>query len=86
MDGGELAERARDLDPGLRVLLLVQPDDSGVADLHAGYRDLPWLPKPVTFGDLYRKTLDLIGPPAGPPTERPGRTRTRSRRSGRHSV
>jgi CheY-like chemotaxis protein len=84
MDGGELAERARDLDPGLRVLLLVQPGDSRVADLEAGYRDLPSLRKPVTFGDLYRKTLDLIGPPAGPPADRPGRARRRSRRSGHH--
>jgi two-component system cell cycle sensor histidine kinase/response regulator CckA len=86
MDGGELAERARDLDPGLRVLLLIRPDDSRVADLHAGYRDLPWLQKPVTFGDLYRKAQDLVGPPAAPAAERTLRARSRSRRSGHHSV
>ena len=86
MDGGELAERARDMDPGLRVLLLVQPGDARVADLEAGYRDLPSLRKPVTFGDLYRKTLDLVGPPAGPPSDRTGRVRQRSRRSGRHTT
>ena len=84
MDGGELAERARDLDPAIRVLLLVDPGDSQAAELAAGYRDLPSLAKPVTFGDLYRKTQELVGPPAGPP-ERPGRPRTRSRRSGQHS-
>jgi CheY-like chemotaxis protein len=84
MDGGELAERARDLDPAVRVLLLVDPADSRAAELLGGYRDLPSLPKPVTFGDLYRKTQELIGPAAGPP-ERPGRPRARSRRSGQHS-
>jgi CheY-like chemotaxis protein len=84
MDGGELAERARDLDPGIRVLLLVQPGDSRVADLEAGYRDLPSLTKPVTFGDLYRRALDLIGPPAGPPGGH-GRARRR-RRSGHHTA
>ena len=86
MDGGELAERARDLDPGLRVLLLIEPGDPRVTDLEAGYQDLPSLRKPVTFADLYRKTQDLIGPPAGPPAERRGRARSRSRRSGHHTV
>ena len=86
MDGGELAERARDLDPGLRVLLLVEPGDPRVAELESGYRDLPSLRKQITFGDLYRKTLDLIGPPATPAGDRHGRTRSRTRRSGHHQV
>jgi CheY-like chemotaxis protein len=86
MDGGELAERARDLDPGLRVLLLLEPDDPRVVDLASGYHDLPSLRKPVTFGDLYRKVQDLVGPPAGPPTERRGRPRPRRRSSGHHTV
>lgn len=86
MDGGELAERARDLDPSLRVLLLVEPGDPRVTELESGYRDLPSLRKPITFGDLYRKTLDLIGPPAGPGGERQGRPRSRTRRSGQHQV
>ena len=84
IDGGELAERARDLDPALRVLLLIDADDSRAAELAGGYRDLPSLPKPVTFGDLYRKTQELIGPAAGA-AERSGKPRTRSRRSGQHS-
>jgi two-component system, cell cycle sensor histidine kinase and response regulator CckA len=86
MDGGELAERARDVDPSLRVLLLLEPGDPRVAELEPGYRDLPSLRKPVTFGDLYRKTLDLIGPSVGPPGDRPGRPRSRARRSGHHQV
>jgi CheY-like chemotaxis protein len=86
MDGGELAERARDVDPSLRVLLLLEPGDPRVTELEPGYRDLPSLRKPVTFGDLYRKTLDLIGPSAGPPGDRPGRPRSRARRSGHHQV
>ena len=86
MDGGELAERARDLDPDLRVLLLLEPDDPRVADLASGYHDLPSLGKPVTFGDLYRKVQDLVGPPAGPPTERRGRPRPKRRSSGHHAV
>ena len=86
MDGGELAERARDLDPSLRVLLLVEPGDPRVIELESGYRDLPSLRKPITFGDLYRKTLDLTGPPAGPAGDRHGRTRSRARRSGHHQV
>ena len=86
MDGGELAERARDLDPSLQVLLLVEPGDAQVADLAAGYRDLPSLEKPVTFSELYRRTQDLIGPPAGPPAERRSRLRARRRSSGHHRV
>jgi len=86
MDGGELAERARDLDAGLRILLLLDPDDPRVADLVAGYHDLPALRKPVTFGDLYRKVQDLVGPPAGSPTERRGRPRPRRRSSGHQTI
>jgi CheY-like chemotaxis protein len=84
MDGGELSERARDLDPGLRVLLLVDRDEPGVVELLAGYHDLPSLTKPVTFSDLYRKSLDLIGPAGGLPGDRHTRARARSRRSGQH--
>jgi CheY-like chemotaxis protein len=86
MDGGELAERARDLDTRLHVLLLLDQDDQRVAELVAGYHDLPSLGKPVTFGDLYRKVQDLVGPPAGPPAERRGPPRTRRRNSGHHAI
>ena len=86
MDGGELAERARDVDPNLKVLLLVEPGDPRVEDLVTGYRDLPSLVKPVTLGGLYRATQDLVGPPAGPPAERRGQPRPRRRSSGHHKV
>ena len=86
MDGGELVERARDLDPGLRMLLMVELRDAQVADLAAGYHDLPSLEKPVSFSDLYRSIQELIGPPAGPPAERRGRMRPRRRSSGHHRV
>jgi two-component system cell cycle response regulator CpdR len=92
MDGGELAERALDLDPGLRVLLMVGPGDPHAADLLAGYRDLPCLAKPVEFGALAGKLDELLGAPASPPDYPPsmgppreGPTRARRRTSGRHS-
>jgi hypothetical protein len=40
------------LDPSLRVMLLADPRDPRVEGLLSGYRDLPFLPKPVSFGDL----------------------------------
>ena len=67
-------------------VLLLEPEDPQVADLAPGYHDLPSLRKPVTFGDLYRKVQDLIGPPTGPPAERRGRPRPRRRSSGHHTV
>src|SRR3569832_937517 len=42
MDGGELAERARDLDPTLRVVLMFDPADVHAVDLLSGYRDFPY--------------------------------------------
>jgi CheY-like chemotaxis protein len=47
MDRGELAERARDLDPSLRVVLLFDPADAHAADLLHGYRDFPYVLKPA---------------------------------------
>src|SRR5215210_3853012 len=55
MDGGELAERARDLDPGLPVVLMASHGDPHVDEIISGYRDLPFIPKPVNFADLARK-------------------------------
>src|SRR3954447_8010527 len=46
MDGGELAERARDLDPSLLVVLMAAPDDPHVGELLSGYGDYPFVPKP----------------------------------------
>ena len=90
MDGGELAERAMDLDPGLRIVLLAGPGEDSDRDLLAGYRDLPVLTKPVTFGDLYGKLEELVGAPhrptGYPPSMGPPRPRTRRRSSGQHEV
>jgi CheY-like chemotaxis protein len=87
MDGGELFERARDLDPALQASLMVAPGEH--AELLGGYRDVPRLTKPVGFGELYSRLREALGPPpiaarptsAGPVRARPGR-----RTSGRHEI
>jgi hypothetical protein len=84
MDGGELVERARDLDPTLRAALLVEPGEAG-SELLAGYRDVPVLAKPVGFSDLYGRLRELLGPPAVPPS-RQARSRSSRRPSGRHEL
>ena len=87
MDGGELVERALDLDPGLRVALMAARDDAHAAALMAGYRDMPFLGKPVELGTLARLVGELVGPPGRPAAEpRWTRPRTRRRVSGRHEV
>jgi CheY-like chemotaxis protein len=85
MDGGELVERARDLDPTLRVALLAEAGEPEVSELLAGYRDLPVLAKPVGFSELYARLRELLGPPAVSPS-RQGRSRSSRRPSGRHEV
>lgn len=74
MDGGELAERARDLEPGIRVVLMASSPRGAVADLLSGYRDLPLLEKPVAFSRLYELLVEQLGP------SRPIRFRARARR------
>jgi CheY-like chemotaxis protein len=85
MEGGEVAERARDLVPGLRVVLMAAGDPSEQALLR-GYQDLPCLTKPV-FRDQLAETLErLLGPPESDPGKLPsmGRPRRRQRPSGSH--
>jgi two-component system, cell cycle response regulator CpdR len=86
MDGGELAERALDLVPSLRVVLMAAPDDPAAQHLLAGDRDLPCLTKPV-----HREHLaETLGPLLGSPTREPGapppmgQPRSRRRPSGSH--
>jgi CheY-like chemotaxis protein len=74
MDGGELAERARDAEPGLRVVLMASEPRGATADLLAGYRDLPLLDKPVAFNVLYELLVERLGPP------QPGALRPRASR------
>jgi CheY-like chemotaxis protein len=83
MDGGELAERARDLDRGIRVVLMFDPADVHAVDLLSGYRDFPFLRKPVAFGELYGWLVELLGtPPAGPASPSSmARRQPRSRRT-----
>jgi two-component system, cell cycle sensor histidine kinase and response regulator CckA len=89
MDGGELAERAKDLDPTLIAVLMAGLGDPHVADLLSGYGDLPFVPKPVSFGALAEKLELLLGipatPTASPPSMDPPRSR-RGRTSGYHRV
>ena len=90
MDGGELVERAKDLDPTLIAVLMAGPGEQPAGDLLSGYRDLPFVPKPVSFADLAQKLELLLGIPATPTIPLPSmdvRPRQRRRRSsGQHRV
>jgi two-component system, cell cycle sensor histidine kinase and response regulator CckA len=83
MDGGELTERAKDLDPSLIVVLMAGPTDPHVGDLLSGYGDLPFVPKPVSFSDLAEKLERLLGIPAQP-TSPPRSMAAARRRERRH--
>jgi CheY-like chemotaxis protein len=82
MDGGELAARAVELVPGLRVLLMVAPGET-VQPPGGG---LPCVTKPVFRDRLAAILVELLGPPAREPSRRPsmGRPRSRRRSSGNH--
>jgi len=84
MDGGELAERALDLDPRLHVVLMV-PDEA--RDMLAGYQDLPRMQRPISFDALADTLEDLLGRPARsapyPPTMGPPRWRASGQYQGR---
>jgi CheY-like chemotaxis protein len=60
MDGGELAERIRDLGPTVPIVLMSGPVSGEAATLLAGYRDLPYLAKPFTYPELYRIVVPLL--------------------------
>lgn len=66
MDGGELAERAKDLDSSLIAVLMAIPGDPMLGDRLSSHGDLPFVPKPVSFGDLAEKLERLLGIPAQP--------------------
>jgi len=89
MDGGELVERAKDLDPGLRVALMVGRAGGRIEELLSGYQDVPRLSKPIGFAELYGRLREMLGPPATSPT-RPSspqaRPRSSRRPSGKHQL
>lgn len=60
MDGGELAERIRDIDPKVPIVLMSVPLADDALELLAGYSDLPLLQKPFTYLDLYRAVVPLL--------------------------
>ena len=64
MDGGELAERVRDLHPRLPIVLMSAYPQGEIVELLAGYPELPFLEKPFTTEALHRTLIPLLGPPA----------------------
>jgi two-component system cell cycle sensor histidine kinase/response regulator CckA len=64
MDGGELAERVRDLHPRLPIVLMSAYPIGEIAELIAAYPELPFLEKPFTTETLHRILAALLGPPA----------------------
>jgi two-component system cell cycle sensor histidine kinase/response regulator CckA len=63
MDGGELAERARDLHPRLPIVLMSSHPVENIGELIAGYPELPFLAKPFTTEKLHQVLTPLLGAP-----------------------
>jgi CheY-like chemotaxis protein len=83
MDGGELTERARDLDNQLMMVLMAGAGDVDARELLSGYRDLPLLWKPVNLEELARMFEELLGAATHPA---PPRHRLRRRSWEHHQV
>ena len=83
MDGRELAARAVEMIPGLRVVLMIAPGDVGQP---SGFGGLPCITKPLFRDRLAALLAELLGPPARETSRRPsmGRPRSRRRPSGSH--
>jgi CheY-like chemotaxis protein len=84
MDGGELAERVRDLHPRLPIVLMSAYPVGQIAELIAAYPELPFVEKPFTTETLHRVLTPLLGPPAKPGGRRANdrvRYRDRARQS-----
>ena len=64
MDGGELAERARDLHPHLPIVWMSAYPLGEVEELIAAYPELPFLAKPFTTEKLHQVLTPLLGAPA----------------------
>ncbi len=80
MDGGELGERAKDLNRGIKVVLMTD-NSADAASLLEAYPELPRLQKPVRLGPLYHQLRTVLGrPPSQPDTPRPLALRRRRER------
>jgi CheY-like chemotaxis protein len=75
MDGGELAERACEIQPKLQIALMSTDPNGHDAELLAGYPEFRVLQKPVTFERLYGLLAALVGPPGGLRRQRPRQCR-----------
>ncbi|HYC30833.1 MAG TPA: response regulator [Gemmatimonadales bacterium] len=73
MDGGELAERARDLQPGVKLVLMSESSGGAAAEVLAAYPELPCLRKPFGFAELYGVLSWQVGPPVAAGEIRPAR-------------
>jgi two-component SAPR family response regulator len=85
MDGGELAERARDLHPRLPIVLMSAYPVGEIAELVEAYPELPFLEKPFTTETLHRVLTPLLGPP-GKARGRRANDRVRYRDRARQSA
>src|SRR4051795_12182426 len=63
MDGGELAERIRDLHPRLPIVLMSAYPVGEVAELVAAYPELPFIERPFATEALNRVLTPLLGAP-----------------------
>jgi CheY-like chemotaxis protein len=63
MDGGELAERVRELEPHAKIALTADDPAGRAAELLAAYPELPVLRKPVGAASLGSLLRQLVGPP-----------------------
>ena len=63
MDGGELAERALDLQPGVKLVLMSESSAGPAGELRTAYPELPFLRKPFGFAELYGVLSRQVGPP-----------------------
>jgi two-component system cell cycle sensor histidine kinase/response regulator CckA len=61
MDGAELAERALDLHPRLPIVLMAAQPDGEIAELIAGYPELPFVAKPFSTEKLQQVLTPLLG-------------------------
>jgi CheY-like chemotaxis protein len=84
LDGYALADRALELAPGLLVVFMVTLTGSHIDEL---IDQIPFVAKPVSFGELAGVLHDLLGQPADGPSDPPPMARPRRRRtSGRHEL